>query len=395
MYPTLTDLLKGLFGISLPLPIMTFGFAVFLAFLGGYWAFTEEMKRKEALGLVASTKVIQTIGKKPQLADLAINAVLGFLIGFKIPYIITVYTSFAADPPKYLFNHEGNWVAGLAGAAALAYWTWYEKKKTALPQPKVIEEKVYPHELMSTTVMVAAGAGIVGAKIFDNLENWDRFISDPIGNLFSGSGLTFYGGFIFGAIAVLVYMNRYGVKPLVMLDVGAAGMMLAYAIGRVGCQLAGDGDWGIANTAPKPGWLAWAPDWVWSYNYPHNVGDEGVLIPGCQGLHCHMLVPPVFPTPLYEIIVCFILFLVLWSIRKRIKVTGALFCIYLVMNGIERFFIELIRVNTKYHIGSLAFTQAELISVILFLTGAIGYIYLNRQAKAQPGPASAELQNAG
>lgn len=394
MYPTITDLLRGVFGINLPLPIMTFGFAVFLAFLGGYWAFTEEMKRMEAAGIVSSITIRQTIGKKPGMADLALNAVLGFLIGFKLPYIISIYTRFAADPPGFLFNHEGNWLAGIIGAAALAYWTWYDKNKLALPKPKEVEEKVWPHELMGTTVMIAAGAGIVGAKIFDNLENWDRFITDPIGNLFSGSGLTFYGGFIFGAIAVLVYMKRNGVKPLVMLDVGAAGMMLAYAIGRIGCQLAGDGDWGIANSAPKPGWLGWAPDWIWAYSYPHNVGDEGVPIPGCIGLHCHVLVPPVFPTPLYEIIVCLILFAVLWTIRRRFKVPGALFCIYLIMNGIERFFIELIRVNTKYHIGTFAFTQAELISVILFLTGCFGYLYLTRKTVKLPAADRQKLENA-
>ena len=383
MYPTLTDLLRGLFGIHLPLPVMTFGFAVFFAFLGGYWAFSSELKRKEKAGLVLTTTVSQTIGRKPQPLDILLNGFLGFLLGFKLPYIVVNYTHFSADPPSFLFNREGNLLTGLIGAVLLATWTWYEKNKVSLAVPKVVEEKIYPHELLGTTVMIAAGAGIVGAKIFDNLENWDRFISDPIGNLFSGSGLTFYGGFIFGAIAVLLYMNKYGVKPLIMLDVGAAGMMLAYAIGRVGCQIAGDGDWGIVNTAPKPSWLSWAPDWVWAYNYPNNVGDEGVPIPGCIGLHCHVLNPPVFPTPLYEIIVCLVLFGVLWAIRKRIKVNGALFCVYLVMNGIERFFIELIRVNTRYHIGKLAFSQAELISVLLFLTGCIGYFYLNQRAKMQ------------
>lgn len=394
MYPTLTDLLKGLFGINLPLPIMTFGFAVFLAFLGGYWAFTEELKRMEADGKVGTTLVTQTTGAKAGAVDLALNGFLGFLIGFKLPYIIGVYTSFAADPPAYLFNHEGNVLAGIAGAAGLAFWAWYEKNRTALAVPKVVTEKIWPHQLLSTTVMVAAGAGIVGAKLFDNLENWDRFITDPIGNLFSGSGLTFYGGLIFGAIAVLWYMKRHGVGRLIMLDVGAAGMMLAYAIGRIGCQVAGDGDWGIDNTAPKPSWFSWAPDWAWAYSYPHNVNDQGILIPGCVGAHCHMLNPAVFPTPLYEIIACLLLFGVLWAIRKRFKVAGTLFCVYLMMNGVERFLIELIRVNTKYHLGSLAFTQAELISVLLFLTGGIGFYVLTHQARLQSKPDPSRLENA-
>jgi len=87
----------------------------------------------------------------------------------------------------------------------------------------------------------------------------------------------------------------------------------------------------------------------------------------------------VFPTPLYECIACLLLFAGLWSIRKRILIPGMLFAIYLVMNGVERFLIEKIRVNTQYHIGSLDITQAEIISVVLFLLGVFGMIWLNRK----------------
>ena len=151
--------------------------------------------------------------------------------------------------------------------------------------------------------------------------------------------------------------------------------MLAYGIGRIGCQMSGDGDWGITNLSPKPGWLSFFPDWVWSYDFPNNVINAGVYIEGCTGRFCSVLPQPVWPTALYEVIMCLILFVILWVIRKKIKISGLLFCFYLIMNGIERFFIEKIRVNTEYNIlGGI--TQAEIISFLLILSGIVFSIFL-------------------
>ena len=96
-----------------------------------------------------------------------------------------------------------------------------------------------------------------------------------------------------------------------MCDVAAPGLMLSYGIGRIGCHLSGDGDWGIENVLSKPNWFIF-PDWMWAYTYPHNVIGEGVHIEGCVGKHCSELIPPVFPTPFYEAVACFILFFVLF-----------------------------------------------------------------------------------
>jgi phosphatidylglycerol:prolipoprotein diacylglycerol transferase len=229
-------------------------------------------------------------------------------------------------------------------------------------------------------IVWAAVWGFLGAKIFDNLEHWDSFILDPIGGLLSFSGLTFYGGLICGGAAVLYIANKNGIKPLHMLDVGGPGMMLAYSVGRIGCHMSGDGDWGIDNLHPKP--FGWLPDWLWGYTYPNNVAMEGNPISGCVGKFCNELPMPVYPTPLYEVIVCFVLFLILWNIREKIKFPGMMFGIYLMLNGIERFCIELIRVNTKYHVAGIAFTQAELISSILFLSGVglVAYSIKNKAA---------------
>jgi phosphatidylglycerol:prolipoprotein diacylglycerol transferase len=98
--------------------------------------------------------------------------------------------------------------------------------------------------MMGSILLWAAVFGFAGAKLFNALENWGDFMKDPVGMLVGFSGLTFYGGLICGGAAVLYIANKNGVKPLDMLDIGGPGMMLAYALGRVGCQMSGDGDWG-------------------------------------------------------------------------------------------------------------------------------------------------------
>jgi prolipoprotein diacylglyceryltransferase len=110
---------------------------------------------------------------------------------------------------------------------------------------------------------------------------------------------------------------------------------------------------------------------MWAYRYPHNVINEGVPMRGCVGQYCNQLAYPVYPTSLYEIIICLLLFVVLWSVRKRIKVAGQLSGLYLVFNGIERFFIEHIRVNTKYEFLPFQPTQAELISLLMIIAGVL------------------------
>lgn len=176
-------------------------------------------------------------------------------------------------------------------------------------------------------------------------------------------------------------------NPFHFADSAAPGLMLAYGTGRIGCHISGDGDWGIPNVDPMPSWMNFLPDWMWGYQYPHNVLSEGIPIPGCEGRHCMMLPEPVFPTPFYEAVLCIGLFFVLWSLRKQITVPGVLFSLYLILNGVERFFIEKIRVNTKYHIGSYEITQAEIISVVLIILGVAGVIVFRKMAKSKTASA--------
>ena len=376
MYATISDLLKDIFGFNLPLPIQTFGFFMALSFGGAYYTTNSELKRKEGLGLMHAFQKKVTINKPISQSDYIINIILGGLIGYKILEMIFDYDALVQNPQEFILSTKGNILGLIAGAGIAFYFKKKEADELKGKEQKEIIETIHPYQLMGNVVGIAAIAGVLGAKVFHNLENLDDFFRDPIDALLSFSGLTFYGGLIVAAFAVLRYTRKNNVPSIHMIDAAAPGLMLAYGMGRVGCQMAGDGDWGINNLAPKPNWMSAFPDWMWSFRYPHNVVSEGIPIPNCVGNHCNMLEFPVFPTPFYESVICIALFFVLWFLRKKITLPGLLFCVYLMLNGVERFFIEKIRINTTYTIFGHHITQAEIISTLLFLGGLIGAILI-------------------
>lgn len=381
MYPTISHLLFDLFGINIPLPIQTFGFWVAIAFIFASWIISNELKRKEKEGFLSSTKVNEIIGESLTTSEIISSLLTGFFIGFKFIEALFHYTDLVNNPQDFILSTRGNLLGGILIAAISFYLKWTENNKTKLANPKTIEKIVHPFELVGNMTMIAAVSGIIGAKIFHNLENMDAFLADPIGQLISFSGLTFYGGLIAGAVSVIWYANKYKINTKHLIDSAAPGLMLAYGVGRIGCQMSGDGDWGIDNLAPKPEWMSFLPDWMWSYTFPHNVINAGVPIEGCTGNFCMELANPVWPTAFYEVIMSLAIFGILWAMRKHIKVPGALFFIYLAFNGVERFFIEKIRINTEYNIlGGI--TQAEIISFSLILTAIIGVTYLYKSKKA-------------
>ncbi len=326
-----------------------------------------------------TTKVL--VGEKVTTVELVTSGVIGFLIGYKLLYAALNYSDFVSDTQGILLSAQGSVWGGILGAAFGAWLKYSDNKKQQLEKPEWKELTIRPYEMVGNITMVAAFSGLIGAKLFHNLENLDDFATDPWGSLISFSGLTMYGGLIVGGAGVIWYVMKQGMNPFHFSDAAAPGLMLSYGTGRLGCQISGDGDWGIVNNNPKPSWMEFLPDWFWSYNYPHNVLSEGIPIPGCTGPHCMMLPEPVYPTPLYEAIVCIGLFFVLWSLRTRINIAGMLFSIYLILNGIERFFIEKIRVNTKYHISGHEITQAEIISVVLVILGTAGCYFFYKKSQ--------------
>lgn len=410
MYPDFQYLLQSLLGTEMPewLSIFkTFGFFVAMAFLAAAWTLKKELKRKEEEGLLHPISVQFETGKPATTTDYIISAITGFLVGFKIVGIFGRVAEVSPDPLGYIFSTKGSLLGGAIGLAAFLYMKYAEKKKQQLSEPKVVHKKVYPHERVLEILLIAAVSGMIGAKVFNAFETWEDFLRDPIGNLFSSAGLTFYGGLILATISLYYYSRKNKIDFRHLCDAVAPGLLLAYAVGRLGCHFAGDGDWGIFNSAyitasdgslqaiaadqfntltaevsqrysdlktiphiyaPAPSWL---PDWMFGMNYPHNVNNEGVYLQGCQGNYCAVLPVSVFPTPIYEFFTCTILFLILWGVRKRLKYPLQLFGAYLIMNGLERFFVEKIRVNYKYDWGFVQPTQAEIISTVLVLTGLV------------------------
>ncbi|MDF2438507.1 MAG: diacylglyceryl transferase [Bacteroidota bacterium] len=379
MYPSLYYAFKDLFNIDLPFlkMIQMFGFFVAVAFIYAAYVWTKELKRKEEDGLIGTTTQKILKGQKATTNELVTAGIIGFILGFKLLYIAFNFSAFLEDTQGFILSTQGNLLGGILCAAAFIYFKYKEKEKTRLDEPVWEQEIIHPYQQVGNLTLIAAFAGILGAKIFHNLENWDEFMADPIEALMSFSGLTMYGGLILASVACIWYGTKQGIKVTHLIDSAAPSLMLGYGIGRIGCHVSGDGDWGIPSLNPKP--FNWMPDWMWSYDYPHNVVSEGVPLPGCEGRFCTHLDPSVYPTAFYEVVMCISLFFVIWAIRKRITTPGVLFSIYLIFNGVERFFIEKIRVNTLYHVNGFGFTQAELISTLLFFTGVFGIWYFRRK----------------
>lgn len=421
MFPTLNYFFKYLFGWDWGMNFPpTFGFLVALAFLSAAWVLSRELKRKGNLGLLKPLKRKVKIGEPAKTNDFISYGIFGFVLGFKLLAIILGDPQFKANPQNFILSLHGNLLGGIIGAALFAGYIYWDKKKKALKEPKEVEIDVYPYQLVGNITFYAAISGIIGAKIFHQLEYWDNFIADPIGNLVSASGLTFYGGLIGGFAGVWYYIRKNKMPLLHVADAVAPGLILAYAVGRLGCMCSGDGDWGIINSAyrvsedgkyvvvqpdsinrdlhainplvgktnaeifgsngqpvdyayfKKPKALSFLPTWLFAFDYPNNVNEEGVPIKGCQGQYCNKLPLPVYPTAVYETIMGLFIFFVLWGIRKRIKIPGVLFCVYLILNGFERFFIEGIRVNSEMNVLGMKLSQAEIIAVIIILVGTLG-----------------------
>jgi phosphatidylglycerol:prolipoprotein diacylglycerol transferase len=196
--------------------------------------------------------------------------------------------------------------------------------------------------------------GLVGSRLYFVLENWDSVSDDLLGNIFSGSGLVWYGGIIGGALAVFAWAWYRGFLGLTLLDLTAPALALGYAIGRVGCQLSGDGDYGREWDGP------------WAMAYPDGT------VPTEAEVH---------PTPVYEALAMGIGAWILWRLRDRVR-AGVLFAIYLVYAGAERFLVEFVRRNEDVALG---LTAAQLESLAMMSAGVIWvYAVKSRHGSLRP-----------
>ena len=383
MYPNLYYAFKDLFGVEWKFLrfVNSFGFFVAIAFIICAVVLASELRRKSKQGLLQPTEMQMLVGQPATIIDLVLNFLLGFFLGYKIVALFIMSSTATEDPQAFIFSTLGSWPAGIGLGLLFAGLKWWDKNKQKLAKPEKRTIRIWPQDRVGEITILALIFGLLGAKIFDIFENWGDFLKHPASYLFSPSGLTYYGGLICAALAIWWYAKKHKIGFWHLNDAMAPTMMLAYSLGRIGCQVSGDGDWGIENVNPKP--FNWLPNWMWSYTYPHNVNEVGDPIPGCIGKYCNELKIGVFPTPFYEIIGCFILFLIIWSLRKKFKIPGTLFAFYLILNGLERFFIEKIRVNTRLEISGFHPTQAEVISSLLFFSGVILWIVMKRKARVQ------------
>ena len=207
MYPSIYYAIKDLLGLDLPFlkMIQSFGFFVAIAFLVASYFWTKELQRKENEGLLHPEKIKILKGAKATSAELLTSAIFGFLIGYKLLFIALDFTAFTENTQGFLLSLEGNLMGAIIGAGISAYMKFRENDKAKLDKPIWVDEMMHPHMHVGNMILIAAFFGILGAKIFHNLENWDDFIADPIGALLSFSGLTMYGGLIVAATALMVY----------------------------------------------------------------------------------------------------------------------------------------------------------------------------------------------
>ena len=370
MYPNLYYLIDDFFGVKLNglRLVNSFGFFVAIAFVASGFVLYNELKRKESIGEFTPTEESIIIGAPASMSELLTSFFFGFLFGYKIIGAFTIADALN-NTQAFILSLQGNIGAGILVGGIMVYLKWKEKDKDKLAKPETRKLLLWPHDRVGDIVLQAALWGFLGAKIFHNLENLEELMLDPWGSLISFSGLTFYGGLISATFAIIVFIRKYNMRVIHFADAMAPTMLFAYAAGRIGCHISGDGDWGIPNLNPKP--FTWLPDWFWSYQYPHNVVNAGVPIPGCVGNYCNQLPEGVYPTTFYEVIIMFLLFLIVWMVRKKITQPGIITGIYFIFAGGERFFIEKIRVNNKYTFLPFQPTQAELISVILIILGIV------------------------
>jgi phosphatidylglycerol:prolipoprotein diacylglycerol transferase len=210
-----------------------------------------------------------------------------------------------------------------------------------------LKELGKPADWAYEMIFAALVGGVVGSRLDYVIQNWDDVSDDLLGNLFSGSGLVWFGGVVGGAVGVVLWAWRRGYLKLELLDVAAVPLAVGYAVGRVGCQLSGDGDYGVESDLP------------WAMAYP-----DGAVATTDE----------VHPTPIYESVTVGLIALALWHLRGRLA-PGMVFALYLVLTGLERLFVEFIRRNDEVVAG---LTLPQLVSLAMMAAGTAWLVQKRR-----------------
>src|SRR4029079_6416201 len=249
MYPNLYYAFKDLFGVEWKFLrfVNSFGFFVAISFILAAIILAAELRRKSRQGLLQPKEMEVMVGQPATIGELVLNFLLGFLLGYKILALFILDNSTTEDPQAFIFSGIGSWPAGIILGLLFAGLKWYEKNKQKLPKPEKRTVRIWPQDRVGEITILALIFGLIGAKMFDIFENWSGFLKDPSSYLFSPSGLTFYGGLICAALAIWLYARKHKITFWHLNDAAAPALMLAYALGRIGCQVSGDGDWGIYN----------------------------------------------------------------------------------------------------------------------------------------------------
>ncbi|WP_323098503.1 prolipoprotein diacylglyceryl transferase [Intrasporangium sp. YIM S08009] len=320
-YPYLSDLVKALTGADLPLPVPMFGLLVLLAVGAATVVLRIELRRRWSAG------------------------------------------ELAGDPGVDPTPPDGDTSSGRVGV---------RRTSRAVTSLEGLDE--------FTTTFAAAMllSGIAGAKLFSVAEDPGAVFADPVGQVFSSNGFNIIGGLVVATAVGVILLRRKGIRVAPFLDAAAPALMLGYAVGRIGCQVSGDGDWGVAaGLAGKPGWL---PTWLWAQQYQGNI--LGVQIPA----------PGVHPTPIWETAMALVLFGVLWALRRHPYRAGWLFSLWIVLAAAERLAIEPFRVNELH--GPLHLSQAQYLSAVFLVVGLAGVVRFRARRTTAPDPERVDLSRA-
>lgn len=251
---------------------------------------------------------------------------------------------------------------------------------------EIQRKQIYP-DVSSTVTLLSIVLGIIGSKLFHLIENFDRFLRNPIGEAFSAGGLTFYGGLILATIGNVWYLRSQNIPPLRFMDAAAPALMIGYGIGRIGCLLAGDGCYG------EPCKLPWAMTFPNGY-VPTLAAENPELAMRFRQLFPNEPVPtdiPVHPTPIYEFLYSALFFAILWKLRTKPKQAGWLFFIYLILQAFGRFWVEFIRLNPPILFG---LSEAQVIALAMMAVGGFGLWRVSKEPIDAPSVLETTVKDA-